>query len=154
MKKEFVDFLIKAKKNGYASESSVWKKADDGGKNIEFREGNLSYTDTYFGSLVDCGQERLYENDKVIWIMAYRGGALEGEDERAGDAFVFLRKCISKIPSDFPARGPNEFIEGDWRYENIWSGDIDNFVGEEYIYFKGERVCFRNYFGGLVKNRK
>ena len=153
MKKEWVEFLRKAKLNGYASESSVWENTSDGGKTTKFKEGNLVYTDTYFGSLTDCGQERLLENEKVVWTMAYRGGIFEKYKERGGEAFSFLKKCISKIPEDFPARGPKSFEEDDWRYENNWMGDIEDFVGEENIYYKDEKICFRNYLGGIVRNK-
>ncbi|MBT3397575.1 hypothetical protein HOA55_03710 [archaeon] len=154
MKKELLDFIKKAKQATYASESSVEKKGEDGGKNYKVEEGDWTYTDTYFGNLVDCGQERIYENGKVIWMMAYRGGTLEKYDNMSKEAFGFLKKCISKAPEEFPARGPKKVEEGDWVYENNWEGDIEGFVGEENIYFKGKKICFRNYFGGLVRNRK
>ena len=62
MKKELLSFIKKAKQSAYASESSAAKKGDDGGKSYRLEESNLIYTDEYFGDLVDCGQERIYEN--------------------------------------------------------------------------------------------
>jgi hypothetical protein len=153
MKKEWVDFIRKAKQSTYASSLSIPRKTDDGGKRYKIEKGNLKYTDTYFGNLVDCGQERFYVDGKVVWVMAYRGGIFEEFDSMSKDAFGFLKKCISQAPEDFPARGPRRIEDGDWLYENNWQGDFENFVGEENIYYKGKRVCFRNYLGGLARSR-
>ena len=153
MKDKLIRFIEKAKKRGYASLKDTFKKTKDGGKACLFKSGNLTYTDTYFGNLVDCGQERVYENGKVIWIMAYRGGIIKHQ-EKHYEAFNFLKKCISKIPKSFPARGPRKLKEGNWRYENKWKGNIESFTGEENIYYKGEKICFRYYLGGLIKNKK
>lgn len=153
MKKEWVDFIRRAKQSTYASKLSVAKKTKDGGKRYRIEEGSFVYTDTYFGDLVDNGQERVYVDGKVVWVMGYRGGMIKGKESLGKSAFIFLKKCISMPPDNFPVRGPREFEEGDFRYENIWIGDFEGFVGEENIYFKGEKICFRNYVGGLNKSR-
>jgi hypothetical protein len=153
MTKKLINFIRKAKKRGYASEIDLFKKTKDGGKTCIFKEGNLTYTDTYFGNIIDCGQERVYENDLVIWVMAYRGGIIK-KQELHNEAFNFLKKCISKIPIHFPARGPKSLKRGKFRYENKWKGNIYSFTGEENIYYNNEKICFRNYLGGLIKNNK
>jgi hypothetical protein len=153
MKKDIIEFIEKAKKQGYASTTDTFKKTKDGGKRCVFKSGNLTYTDKYFGNLIDCGQERVYENGKVIWVMAYRGGIIKHE-EMHNEAFNFLKKCISKMPKNFPVRGPRQLKIKDWRYENNWEGNIESFTGEENIYYKGEKICFRNYLGGIIKNKK
>ena len=149
MKQEIIDFIGYAKKKGYADSNSVWKKSKDGGESLTIKKGNYIYTDTYFGGLVDSGQERIYHKGRVVWVMAYRGGALN--KLLAKKAFSFLKECISKIQKEFPARGPKKVVKDNWRYENKWEGDIKGFVGEESIYYKDKKVTFRNYLGGLVK---
>jgi hypothetical protein len=154
MNKGFINFIIYAKKKGYASTTSGYKKTKDGGKCCVFKRGDYIYTDTYFGNLIDCGQERVYFKGKVIWVMAYRGGIFDKYQNLHQEAFNFLKKCISKIPKDFPARGPKKFKQGKFVYENKWKGNIEGFTGEENIYFDGNKICFRNYVGGLTKSRK
>src|SRR3989344_2367661 len=154
MYRKIVKFIAKAKKQAYASTSSKPKKTKDGGKTYSIREGNLLYTDTYFGNIIDAGQERVYYRGKVIWVMAYRGGIFDKYQFMHQEAFNFLKKCISRMPKDFPARGPRSFKEGKFRYENKWKGNLEGFVGEENIYFDENKICFRNYVGGLVKNKK
>ena len=147
-----IEFLLKAKLQGYASTTAKFKRTKDGGKTVTFKSGNFTYTDTYFGNLIDCGQERVYHKGKVVWAMAYRGGILKHE-ELHQEAFNFLKECISKMPKDFPARGPPKSTKGKWSYENKWSGDIYGFIGEENIFYNKEKICFRNYVGGLIKNK-
>lgn len=154
MDKKIINFIAKAKKQTYASTKTKPKKTKDGGKTYTIREGDLLYTDTYFGNIIDCGQERVYDRGKVIWIMAYRGGIFDKYSHLHREAFDFLKKCISKMPKDFPARGPRLFKEGKFRYENKWTGTLEGFVGEENIYYDGKQICFRNYVGGLIKNLK
>lgn len=149
---ELKDFVAYAKKKAYASAVSIPKKTKDGGKTYVIQKDGFEYRDTYFGNLIDCGQERVYFKGKVIWVMSYRGGSLN--EKLAKKAFDFLKKCISKIPKEFPVRGPKKLVEGKWIYENDWKGDIKGFVGEENIYYGKEKICFRNYLGGLIKNKK
>lgn len=151
--KEFIDFLIYSKQNTYAS-GKDGEKTKDGGETYLIKKGGYKYTDTYFGSLVDSGQERVFVDGKVVWVMAYRGGICRGMEKHKKDAFEFLKKCMMKIPRDFPARGPKKIKEGKFTYINSWSGDIRGFVGEESIYFGKKKVCFRNYLGGFIRNKK
>jgi hypothetical protein len=154
MDKRIIYFIAEAKKQAYASDKIKPKKTKDGGKSYSLKKGDLLYTDTYFGNLVDCGQERVYLKGKVIWVMAYRGGIYDKYQNIHGEAFEFLKKCISKIPKNFPARGPKYVKIGFFEYKNTWQGTIEGFIGEEIIYFKGKKICFRNYVGGLIKNKK
>jgi len=153
MSKELLSFIKFAKQRAYASVMSTPKKRKDGGKTYIIKKGNYIYTDTYFGNIVDCGQERVYYKENVIWVMAYRGGILDEFIEMHNGAFNFLKKCISKMPKNFPARGPKKMKIGKFKYENNWKGNIEGFIGEENIYFDGKKICFRNYLGGLIKNK-
>ena len=154
MNKKIIDFLRAAKKSAYASVTAKSKKTLDGGDTYLIKKGDLVYRDKYFGSLIDCGQERVYQKGKVIWVMTYRGGVCSGKENLGEEAFNFLKKCIGKAPKNFPARGPKKVKQGKWIYENKWSGNIESFVGEENIYYGKSKICFRNYLGGLVKYKK
>jgi len=149
---ELLGFIAYAKKKGYANPSSTWKKIKGGGERCIIKKGYFTYADTYFGGLVDSGQEIISYKNRVVWIMAYRGGSLN--ESLSEKAFNFLKECIGKIPKAFPARGPKKFTRGKWEYQNRWKGNIWGFVGEEYIYYNGKKVCFRNYLGGLIKNKE
>ena len=151
MNKELINFIAFAKKQGYASTKIKPIKTSDGGSTYKIKKGNFTYADTYFGSITDSGQERVYFKGKVIWLMAYRGGIIK-KHHLHQEAFNFLKRCISQMPKNFPARGPRKVKLGKFRYKNMWIGNISGFVGEENIYYNNEKICFRNYLGGLIKN--
>jgi len=154
MNKELIEFIRKAKQQTYSSLNSKPNETQDGGKTYTIKEKGYTYTDTYFGNLVDSGQEKVSFNKKVIWVMAYRGGIIEKFENMHNEAFNFLKRCISKMPKNFPIRGPRIIKSGNWRYTNNWKGNIEGFIGEESIYFNNKKICFRNYLGGMIKNKK
>lgn len=159
MKEELMDFIRKAKQSTYASSFSIPKRTEGGGKKYTVTKGDWVYTDEYFGDLVDSGQERVYEKGVLVWIMAYRGGPWSLKDnpfedtkevDLINEAFEFLKKCLKEAPAEFPARGPERFVSGDFVYENSWEGEIDSFIGKEIVKYKGKNFLFRNYLGGWV----
>ena len=84
--------------------------------------------------------------------MAYRGGIYDRYQLLHEKAFEFLKQCISRIPKNFPVRGPKSMTFENFRYENKWKGNIQGFVGKETVYYREKKICFRDYFGGLIKN--
>ncbi len=149
---ELKKFLIYAKKRTYASNLSVPRKFSNGGVEYTVKKGDWIYIDKYYGNLIDCGQEVVMLDGKVVWCMSYRGGMFEEYEELAGKCFGLLKKALKKMPKDFPARGPEVLVGGDFKYTNSWKGDILGFVGQEKMYFKGKQVYFRNYLGGESKS--
>ncbi|MDP1729431.1 MAG: DUF5680 domain-containing protein [archaeon] len=150
----FVQFLQKAKKKTFASRISIPQINRDGSKEYRYREGPLIYCDKYFGSLVDTGQELVFKNQRLIWSMSYRGGMIGGYENLARRCFSFLKKSLRKVPAEFPIRGPQRYEKNEFRYENNWKGNLEDFIGEEKIFWKDKQIYFRNYFGGIGKPRK
>lgn len=147
-------FLVEAKKKSYASLFSIPRIYLDGSKEYRYKEKGFVYKDRYFGSTLYVGHELVFHNKKLIWSMVYRGGMVEGYQEFSDKCFSFLKKCLRKIPEDFPVRGPKLVEENSFRYENNWKGNLEDFVGEEKIFFKNKQIYFRNYHGGSGKLRK
>jgi|TARA_B100001971_G_scaffold182098_1_gene179213 hypothetical protein len=150
IKEKLAKFLQKAKKRTFASRISISKRTKDGGKEYSYSEGEFVYKDKYFGSVVDTGQELVWHKNRLIWSMSYRGGMINNK-ELTNKCFSFLKKCLRKVPLEFPVRGPKDYKEGELRYENNWKGNLENFVGEEKIFCKEEQIYFRNYLGGMGK---
>ena len=147
-------FLQKAKKKTFASIVTLPRICLDGGKEYIYKEKDLVYKDKYFGSVVDTGQELLYHKKRLVWSMVYRGGMISGKENLSKKCFSFLKKCLRKIPLKFPVRGQPFYEEGDFKYENYWKGNLEDFVGEEKIFWKGKQIYFRNYLGGTGEPRK
>jgi hypothetical protein len=57
---------------------------------------------------------------------------------------------MQQITSDRPFRGPNEYNEGDFLYQDQSNGNVDQFSGEEKIFFRDRLVYFLKYHGGKV----
>ena len=65
-----------------------------------------------------------------------------------------LRGALKQMPPDHPFRGPKEYEEGEYLYTNSWSGEIDQYSGEEKI-MQGDTLIYKaTYIGGLVDQRQ
>jgi len=154
---ELAEFLVKAKKNTYASVNKM-KIASERPRfdELEFREGGYYYRDSYCGFFQAPGMEivRIGGKDGTpIWTMAYSGGMIDrfyGDVAFAKQVFGFLKKALGVVPLQMPFRGPNNLKEGKWEYVNEVLGDIKRFSGHERILYNGEEVFNQDYIGGIV----
>lgn len=138
-------FLIEAKKHGYASDVPPQKEADGSFSN-HFVKDEWSFHDNWFGGEPFGGREVVFYKQKPYWMMVYYGSDSQTDE----GTIPFLRKALSNMPEDLPARGPKLFEEGDNRYQNLWKGALEKFSGEEKIFFKGNKVYQAEYAGGFV----
>ena len=76
--KEFLEFLVKAKKGTYAnSDAPKVIPSRLKSKDYEFTDGNFTYHDTYFGGIKFMGEEVVYYNDNILWGMNYYGVTMD-----------------------------------------------------------------------------
>ncbi len=128
-----------------------------GFRELEHRDGDWYYRDSYTGFLRSWGQEVIYFKDKPVWTNLYGGGmepSKMSEDIAVG-TFRFLKIALSEGEKDntFQPRGPREIIRGEWRYASEMNGNIMGFVGSEFICFRSETVFYHNFHGGLIVSR-
>lgn len=152
--KDLCKFLVLAKKATYAS-GDVSKKVVELDKSttLIFDEGEFKYHDNYFGGEPYGGREVVFFKDEPVYMMVYYGLVDEEITDFHG-IYTILQKALSLIPDDKPYRGPGEYAEGDYKYFNNFTGEVDNFSGEESISYKGKEVYKAKYIGGLVDQRK
>ena len=143
-------FLVKAKKNTYASGNPP-KKLEDGFEEFVFEEGKYKYRDRYhakdprpFG-----GEEVVWKNGRATWMMNYYGYMVSTK-VNSKEVYVFLRKAMSLVNEEKPFRGPSQFKEGDFEYKDENEGDVNQFRGTERILFKGKEVYRLEYHGGKL----
>ncbi len=155
---ELTDFIVKAKKDGYASKKEEEREADSS-KTFTFHEGNFHYTDNYAGSYHAPGTEVVRwkkEYGHRIWQMAYSGGILErlwGDEELKRSTFEFLKEALSQVSFRHPFRGPPAYHDGgDFLYVMKVRGDIKRFSGTEVITNKKtDKLLFsQDFIGSLV----
>lgn len=150
---ELVEFLVRAKKKTYAGEGKEISPQKLGFKELEYEEGEWYYRDSYTGFYQAPGQEVVYFQDKPVWAMAYGGGMrkdFHGDEDLAKQTFGFLKKCLSQVEKDEPFRGPREFSDGGFSYKMKIEGDVNDFSGEEKIFYKGKEVFKQRFIGGMI----
>ncbi len=156
--KELSLFLVRAKKQGYASgdESKEYRNKDQS-KGYFIKEKNWIYHDFYYGGEPFGGQEIVYykkgSSFTPFFIMLYYGKVLESVKDFK-EIYNFLRKALSLVNEKSPYRGPKNFKEGNFEYKNKVRGKVDDFQGEEVILKNGKEVYRTKYIGGLVNIRK
>lgn len=145
-------FLVKAKKQTYASNGKKTTPQRKGFKEFEFRKGDWYYKDSYSGFFMAPGQEVVYFKNEPVWSMSYNGGMLSDYMKKkfAKKTFSFLKECLLNVNENNPFRGPKKFQKETWKYLNSFTGDIKNFKGTEKIFFNQNLVFKQNYIGGLI----
>ena len=153
---KLAEFLVKAKKNTYAGNCAEVESQRPNFKELEYKEGNFEYRDSYTGFFLAPGQEVARFKGNPIWVMSYSGGMREAhrDDKKfAHEVFNFLKKALSNVTKEIPFRGPERFDEDNFTYLNFIEGNIEDFTGLETISYTKEEVFRQRYLGGLVKNK-
>jgi len=150
------EFLVDAKRKTYAGlddDATVAAPLLSGSKQLEYRAGDLSYRDIYFGMRFFVGQETVQAGHGAIWSMSYSGGVVPAVVDRNEflAIYAFLRQALLAIRDDRPFRGPSQFDNESFCYVNTSSGDVAEFHGEEQIHRAGIRVYGLRYSGGLLR---
>ncbi len=151
--KKLAGFLVKAKINTYAGDGKEIESQRPGFRELEFKERDWEYRDSYDGFYFAPGQEIVRFNGKPVWNMAYNGGMnpkFHGNFDFAKQTFTFLKEALKRIELSRPFRGPKNFKQGDYEYIDNSEGNIKSFKGTEKIMYKGEEVFRQDYIGGWI----
>ena len=151
-------FLGRAALKTYAGGGAEVDPEEAGFKELEFRDGDWYYKDSYSGFFQSWGRETVWHEDKPVWMQIYGGGMTEKfqtNTKFAHETFDFLKKALSagEKQNQFQPRGPQSFTDSDWKYACEWTGDITRFTGHEKILFKEEIVFTHDFLGGLILAR-
>ncbi len=150
---KLAEFLVRAKVSTYAGDGKEVTPQRPGFNELEYKEGDLEYRDSYAGFYCAPGQEVVRFKGKPIWAMAYNGGMIKKyqyNEAFSGMIFAFLKEVLKRVDKSRPFRGPESFKDGDFEYIDETSGDITLFNGCERILYRGEEVFRQRYMGGLV----
>ena len=150
---ELAEFLVKAKRETYAGGGAEAPPERPGFKELEFREGDWHYRDSYAGFFRAPGQEIVKYKGTIVWSMMYSGGMREEYLEDTGFArktFAFLKKALIMVEKERPFRGPPRLEEGEFLYTDKSEGNIEEFKGTEQIFCEGKEAFRQDYIGGLV----
>ncbi|KKW39798.1 hypothetical protein A3I46_00195 [Candidatus Kaiserbacteria bacterium RIFCSPLOWO2_02_FULL_54_13] len=158
MDKEFIvklnSFIGEASLKTYAGGGAEIRPSEVGFHELEHRDGDLYYKDSYGGHFQSWGRETVWYKNELIWS-SYYGGGMEkeyhGNEEFTHQTFSFLKKAMSagEKQKEFQPRGPSKYEDGDWRYQVTWNGDIAKFLGHEDILYRDKVVFTHDFFGGF-----
>ena len=152
--KKLCQFLVTAKKQTYAAGDKAVKKVEkDKSTTITFDQGDWRYHDNYFGGEPFGGREVVFFQGQPVYIMVYYGW-VDASVTDFNQVYAVLQKALSQIPEDRPFRGPEQMTEGNFSYSNTFSGQVDNFSGQEAITRDGKVIFTTKYIGGLVDQRR
>ncbi len=142
--RELMDFLMKAKHDGYAFGKAPINELD-GTHSTRFSEGDYDFHDNWYGEdgTPVGGIEKVSYRGKPCWEMIYFGKELVDDRE----AISVLRQALSSMPDSMPTRGPNIFESGEYTYKNKWEGDINHFAGLEVI-TRGDAMVYNLAYRG------
>lgn len=146
----FIDFLVRAKRDTYASGRAPDSSSRPSSHDLSYAEGDLKYIDTYLGGFHFIGEEAVWQGSTPLWGMNYYGKMLAGEFPEGFSEF--LKAALLRVPREAPFRGPAEFHAGNFDYTCKWEGELKRFVGEEEIFYNGERVYWLAFHGGEIKD--
>jgi len=152
---ELAKFLVKAKVQTYAGDGKEIKPQRPGFKELEYKEGDWDYRDSYSGFFMAPGQEIVRFRNKPVWAMAYSGGMIKDYKKLllAKRTFSFLKEALALVPLNAPFRGPKKLTKKNWKYINSIKGDLTDFKGNEKIYHNNKLIFEQNYIGGLIINK-
>jgi len=152
-KKELCKFLVEAKKSTYAAGDSALKVInDDKSTTLVFESGDWKYHDNYFGGEPYGGREVVFLKGEPVYIMTYYGQVADSVSD-INKVYGVLMDALRLIPVNTPYRGPEKYNNGDFSYENSFTGEVDNFFGEESISENGKEIYKARYMGGFVDIR-
>lgn len=147
---QLAEFLNKANKNTYAAGGVKSSPTRLGSEDFEYKEGSLTYHDTYFGSRNFIGEEVIYEDDKPIWGANYYG-YIQDLNFNPKQVYSFLKEALmQEYDNIIPVRGPSSFKSSEFEYRNEVKGDLVNFEGKEQILYNGQMVYKAFYHGGFI----
>jgi hypothetical protein len=168
---DLAEFLVKAKRNTWAGDGQEVEPQRPGFKELEFKDGDWEYRDSYTGFYSAPGQEIVRFQGVPIWHMVYSGGLLRAKDYDAfkcydtpkpifssEEIFNFLKEALRNVSEDHPYRGPFEYHNDHTLlfYHSEYTGEIINFVGSERIVSSDDwsGLLFKqNFMGGVITHK-
>jgi hypothetical protein len=144
-------FIVKTKAATYVGGRAKSPPCRPGSHDLQFRDGDFAYLDSYFGGVDFIGEEVVYYKNEPVWAMNYYGRILKPEMIAAAEAGSIIKQSLSAMYREGRFLGGFEHDTGDGVYTDTSEGDVASFTGKEWITRQGIRVYELIYHGGLVR---
>ncbi len=150
---ELIEFVHEAGLNTYLKAGVMPSAAPyrPGSEEFSYERGEWKYLDSYAWSQDGGGEEFVYHQGKVVWVLNYYGFLIGEQDKK--EIYGFLHDALRLQHPVLPVRGGElEDKERGLRYEiEFVRAEIGNFVGTERIFKGGVKVYEGYIHGGFVK---
>lgn len=142
---EMAAFLIRAKRNTYAGKGQEIKSSRRASHDFSYEEKDYAYYDTYLGGNRFAGEEAVWHCGDPVWSMNYVGRIL-------GDPFNadFLKEVLCLGTKEYPYRGPEIYMKGDYRYHCKVDGGFFWYQGYEEIFYLNKKIYECYFHGGAL----
>ena len=107
---DFVDFLLRAKRETYAAGGDLSDPSRPNSKDLRYAEGPYVYIDTYLGDIDFIGEEAVWKDGQALWGMNYYGWMKV--DEIPEGFSKCLKGALRAVPREAPFRGPEDSVQG------------------------------------------
>ena len=144
-------FIVQAKQATYVGDGQKLLPYRLGSHDLQFRQGDWAYHDSYLGENDFIGQEAVYYQQKVVWAMNYFGRILDPAKITAAEAGFIIKTSLSRLYAENRFLGGFQHTEGQFTYVDTSQGDFTFFTGREWISRENEIVYELVYHGGLIK---
>lgn len=143
-------FIVRAKSATYVGGAGKVSAIRTASHDLEYREGDLVYRDSYFGGTDFLGQETVHAADRPIWGMNYYGYLLtDGID--AFTAGETIKAALTALYAEGRFLGGFRHTGGGLTYVDETVGEVDRFRGVEHIATaNGTLVYELRYHGGRI----
>lgn len=143
-------FIVRAKSATYVGDGGQVPPGRTASHDLEYREGELVYRDSYFGGSDFLGQETVHVSGRPVWGMNYYGYLLTG-GVTAAVAGATIKAALTGLYAEGRFLGGFRYEVGDLVYIDESTGDVERFRGVEHILnADGERVYELRYHGGRI----
>ena len=142
-----VDFLAQARRETYAIPEG--DRNQDGTSQNAWQRDAWRYVDRYAGTNPYGGQELVWRDGRVVWMMGYRAEILADEPS-SDDIYAFQRRVLGDPDPEHLMRGPRRYTHGAFSYDNRVEGDIAGFSGREHIRYADTLVYLMVFHGGVI----
>ncbi len=149
--KNLEQFIVRAKSRTYVGGAQKLLPYRLGSKDIQYRENEWAYHDSYFGESDFIGQEVVYFHSEPVWAMNYYGYILDTNLITSPEAGKMIMSSLTKMYAEGRFLGAFANEEFGLRYEDSNDGDVKHFHGKERILKDNVTVYELIYHGGLIK---
>lgn len=150
------DFLGKARLAGYAAEGDFDESAGRAQREYVSTQALWAYSDLCLaegGNGNVIGRELVHYDQELIWGMTYYGVVVDVRADRTA-LYTFIRQAMRTVsPTNLPARGQQNFVNGLHRYSYDLQGTLLEFSGVERVFYDSAPIYRLHFNGGLMKSR-